>query len=44
MELGADGMLTGPPAAKGAVEEALVMGTMVGVHAVVATLHPVEVA
>jgi hypothetical protein len=44
MELAAEGMLTGAPAAKGAVEEPLVMGTMVGMHVVVAALHPVEVA
>lgn len=44
MELGADGMLTGAPAAKGAAADGLVMGTMVGVQAVVAVLHPVEVA
>jgi UTP-glucose-1-phosphate uridylyltransferase len=43
MELGANGMLTGLPATKAAVEEVLPIGTMVGMQVVVAALHPVEV-
>jgi hypothetical protein len=44
MELAAEGMLTGFPAAKAAVEEVLVIGTMTGVQGVTAAPHPVEVA
>jgi hypothetical protein len=43
MELAADGMLTGVPAAKGAVAEVLVMGMMVGVQGAMVVLQPVEV-
>jgi len=43
MEFGANGMLTGFPAAKGVAEEVLEMGTMVGVQAAVVVPHPVDV-
>ncbi len=42
MEFGANGMPTGFPAAKRAVEDGLEIGTMVGVQAAVVVPHPVE--